>query len=567
MRSVFRNHSIILIFKTLSDILLLVSALLPPFRHPAIISRAFFVAASLVLPRRYPPGSASSHSPPSPSSRGGHRRRLLLPPRQMSSSSSSSSSGRKTTSPRVVVPASTAAASGVTHADDALVGGSDFDVRRTRLLTPRAPLLPPRRKSGGDNPCVVYWMIRDVRASDNWALLFARNLAVKENVPLRVVYALPPPPDTVAADGEEDGSPPPKPSDMPMTVRHGRFLLEGLRVASAELAERGVAFDVLKPNSRSSVGASVSSHCVDDALAVVCDMSPLRHHRDWTERQAAFLFENAGVPLYQVDAHNVVPVWEASGKREVGARTLRPKINSVFASYCTHFPVFDGNAHLKKGGKESKSIGGGGGGGEEEVEHDWEGYEAYLNLDPSVGAVDGVTGGRDAAMERFRDFCTSKQHGLKNFDTLRNDPNQPAVCSNLSPYINHGHVSFQRLALNVRALKVYPNGTASYIEEGVVRRELSDNFVYYAPDVYDSLDAAAGWARESLELHSTDEREKVYSWREMEGGMTHDDLWNAAQLQLVRDGKMHGFVSIFVLFLSRGRWVGGGRYFIFRACR
>lgn len=131
----------------------------------------------------------------------------------------------------------------------------------------------------------------------------------------------------------------------------------------------------------------------------------------------------------------------------------------------------------------------------------------------------------------------------KNFDTLRNDPNYSSVCSNLSPWINFGHVSFQRLALDVRALKRHPNGTAAYIEEGVVRRELSDNFVYYTPDAYDSLDSAADWARESLDLHSVDERERVYTWKELENGMTHDDLWNAAQLQLVREGGMHGFVS------------------------
>ena len=56
----------------------------------------------------------------------------------------------------------------------------------------------------------------------------------------------------------------------------------------------------------------------------------------------------AGVPLYQVDAHNVVPVWMASPKREVGARTLRPKINKVFAEYCTSFPHFHGNDHLEE---------------------------------------------------------------------------------------------------------------------------------------------------------------------------------------------------------------------------
>ena len=33
------------------------------------------------------------------------------------------------------------------------------------------------------------------------------------------------------------------------------------------------------------------------------------------------------VPFHEVDAHNVVPVWEASEKRETGARTIRTKIH------------------------------------------------------------------------------------------------------------------------------------------------------------------------------------------------------------------------------------------------
>ncbi len=79
-----------------------------------------------------------------------------------------------------------------------------------------------------------------------------------------------------------------------------------------------------------------------------------------------------------------------------------------------------------------------------------------------------------------------------------------------------------------------------------MRRELSDNFVYYTPDAYDNMDSAADWARESLDLHSVDERESVYTWKELEKAMTHDDLWNAAQLQLVREGGMHGFVSCII---------------------
>jgi len=183
-------------------------------------------------------------------------------------------------------------------------------------------------------------MLRDARAADNWALLFARGLAAARAVPLRVVYALPPPPDDDDAVPAGDDGAPPRPADLPLTARHGTFLLDGLKVVAADLAAAGVPFDVLRPPARAAVGAAVRDHAVGaarvggvGALAVVCDMSPLRLPRACVEAQAAPLLEEAGVPLYQVDAHNVVPVWTASPKREVGARTLRPKIHAAFSRY------------------------------------------------------------------------------------------------------------------------------------------------------------------------------------------------------------------------------------------
>ena len=59
------------------------------------------------------------------------------------------------------------------------------------------------------------------------------------------------------------------------------------------------------------------------------------------------------------------------------------------------------------------------------------------------------------------------------------------------------------------------------------------------------MSGAADWARESLELHASDEREHLYTWKQLEKGMTHDDLWNAAQLQLVTEGQMHGFLRMY----------------------
>ena len=212
------------------------------------------------------------------------------------------------------------------------------------------------------------------------------------------------------------------------------------------------------------------------------------------------------------------------------ARTLRPKINKLLPDFLTHFPDFEGNDHIK--------------GASTLINHktNWDECKSFLTLDDSVPSVAWAEPGREAAMKRFDEFCSSTTQGLKNFDSLRNDPNYDKVCSNLSPWVNYGMISFQRLALEVRALKKYPNGTASYIEEGIVRRELSDNYIYYSKDNYDELTAAAGWAQETLQVHSTDAREYLYTLKELENGETHDDLWNAAQIQLVTEGQMHGFL-------------------------
>ena len=145
-------------------------------------------------------------------------------------------------------------------------------------------------------------------------------------------------------------------------------------------------------------------------------------------------------------------------------------------------------------------------------------------------------------MQQFQKFL---KIGLSKFAELRNDPVLRDVCSNLSPWINRGHVSFQRLTMEVTKLNKYATGSAAYIEEGVIRRELSDNFCYYEPNHYDSLTAAAGWAQETLQVHASDPREYLYSLEELEQGRTHDDLWNAAQLQVVREGVMHGFMRMY----------------------
>jgi len=92
--------------------------------------------------------------------------------------------------------------------------------------------------------------------------------------------------------------------------------------------------------------------------------------------------------------------------------------------------------------------------------------------------------------------------------------------------------------------KKYGAAVDTFLEEAVVRRELADNYCFYQPN-YDSLEGAAGWAVESLQLHASDKRDHVYSLQQLEEARTHEDLWNAAQRQLYITGKMHGFMRMY----------------------
>jgi deoxyribodipyrimidine photo-lyase len=48
-----------------------------------------------------------------------------------------------------------------------------------------------------------------------------------------------------------------------------------------------------------------------------------------------------------------------------------------------------------------------------------------------------------------------------------------------------------------------------------------------------------------LREHKKDKRLYLYTRQEFECAQTHDKLWNAAQMQMVRTGKMHGFMRMY----------------------
>ncbi|CAJ1369306.1 unnamed protein product [Effrenium voratum] len=167
---------------------------------------------------------------------------------------------------------------------------------------------------------------------------------------------------------------------------------------------------------------------------------------------------------------------------------------------------------------------------------DWEAAERSLEVDWSVKPVTGFQPGAKAGLGALEEFTTR----LSRYAAKRNDPNVDAL-SGLSPWLHFGQISAQRCALRVRSAgeakgvsSDVQKGCEAFIEESVVRRELSDNFCFYNEN-YDCLEGAANWARQTLKDHEKDKREYLYSIEDLETGKTHDDLWNAAQLQMVRE--------------------------------
>ena len=195
----------------------------------------------------------------------------------------------------------------------------------------------------GDGP-VVYWMSRERRVMDNWALAHGLAVAARAEKPFHVLYVL---------DHEQDAF---------AGARHRLFELEGLRETQERLRALGVPFHLFDAGDAAngaSGGAFVSAALETLAPSfVVTDFSPLRPAREARDAVSLLLCP-CDVPVHEVDARNVVPVWEASDKREYAARTIRKKITNRLPEFLTEFP--DERAMRESLARRDEEYGGGGG--------------------------------------------------------------------------------------------------------------------------------------------------------------------------------------------------------------
>jgi deoxyribodipyrimidine photo-lyase len=345
---------------------------------------------------------------------------------------------------------------------------------------------------------VLYWMQASQRTEYNHALEYALMRANELRQPLIVFFGI--------TDRFPDAN-----------ERHYYFMLEGLREVQSSLKDRGIRM-VIRPISPERGTLELSKK----ASLVVVDRGYLRVQREWRRYVAGHI----DCPLIQVESDVVVPVEEASPKEEYSAATFRPKIKGKLYDYLVplrkrtpKIPSVDMNLESRDISDVEKAI-------------------AHLNIDRSVTRVHSFRGGTSEAKRRLKRFIDRK---LDRYHDLRNDPSLDYL-SHMSPYLHFGQISPLYIALQIA--KMDSPGRDAYLEELIVRRELSMNYVFYNPD-YDSLNGLPQWARTSLREHELDSREYVYALDELESAQTHDPYWNAAQLEMVHTGKMHGYMRMY----------------------
>lgn len=368
---------------------------------------------------------------------------------------------------------------------------------------------------------VIYWMNRDMRAADNWALLFAQTEALRLDQSLLVIFCL---------QNQFLGAQP----------RHFAWMSAGLAETAQDLENLHIPFLIAEgdpveivPELARQLGAGL----------IVTDFSPLRLPRSWRE-SIGKRAEADHIAVVEVDAHNIIPCWHASDKMEYAARTIRPKIHRQLPAFLTEMPKLQTHPHALTA-EQLVIMGSFGPFGRA--------AQAFARTRAQdMGNTDGSTDNRlppagpAAARDRLADFI---QTSLPRYGE-RNDPNRP-VTSRLSPYLHFGKLAAQRIALDVRtAAQAQPHDTilgtaaADFLEELIVRRELADNFCYYNPN-YDAFEGFPAWARQTLDRHRADPRAYRYSSEQLETGLTHDNLWNAAQRELLTQGSMPGYLRMY----------------------
>ncbi len=398
---------------------------------------------------------------------------------------------------------------------------------RVRILN-QQPLCQERK-------WVVYWMTAFRRTRSNYALQTARDLAKELDRPLVIVEAL-----RVHYRWASD--------------RFHRFIIEGMRDNAAACAEADVLYyPYVEPEP--GAGSGLLAALAEQACAVVTDDYPCFFH----PRMLQVASRKLRAPLIAVDANCLMPLAAAERTFTVAhsyrrwmqkelpqhlqqppddnpldgrsTRTL-PVLDSLPKSITLYWTAADLRALLDEGGL------------------------LKIAIDHSVGRG-AVRGGAVSATELLERFAAQR---LADYDSARNEPDEFGS-SELSPHLHFGHIGAHEIFFQVMRAAQWnpsqlrkPNGKVNgfwgvgenaeaFLDQLCTWREIGFNMCWRERN-YDQLESLPQWAQKTIAEHADDDRPVVYSLEEFDQARTHDEIWNAAQRQLVREGRIHNYLRM-----------------------
>ena len=386
-----------------------------------------------------------------------------------------------------------------------------------------------------DGEFVLYWMIANRRPGWNGSLDKAVEYAQAQQKPLVILEAL------------RSGYP--WASD-----RLHHFILQGMRDNQRAFANSPVTYYPYV-EEREGAGKGLLAALSEKACVIVTDDFPAFV----LPRMVTAAARKVQIRLEAVDSNGLYPMF-ATDRVFTVAHSFRRHLQKTLLPHLEWFPRANPFVGVDFPRLESMPA--------EFLEH-WPPAEleywtrgaevlSSLPIDHSVSIVDSAPGGVVEAERRLQRFL---KYRLPRYAEERNEVEDEAA-SGLSPYLHFGHLSthqiFAALVEGEQWTKEQvadkPNGkrygwwgmseaSESFLDELVTWREIGFNMCSLCDD-YDRYESLPEWARTTLTEHSNDRREYVYSLEEFERSRTHDELWNAAQRQLVREGKIHNYLRM-----------------------
>lgn len=381
---------------------------------------------------------------------------------------------------------------------------------------------------------VLYWMTAQRRMRYNFALEHAVDRANKVDKPLLILESL-------ACDYHW------------ACDRFHAFLLEGMAESREYALSRGVGY---YPWTGRRPGEQVGMirELARGACCVVADEFPVSVTRDANES----LPGEIPVRYETVDSNGMIPLG-LTDKAPYNAYHFRRIVQRHFVDSFSSPPSADPLENLRnRSGPALPDSFSRRWPRAEEALDDPLSFIRSLPVNHDIAPLE-ITGTRQAALGKLGQFLG---YGLHRYKGERRDPDA-RVSSGLSPWLHTGKISeyeivkkllewqpegwdLDAITFNGGSAGGFFNGEPNvdaFLDQLVTWRELGFHYARYEPE-YDRFETLPDWARKTLDSHRGDPREWNYGLEELAASQTHDEIWNAAQTQLRREGIIHNYLRM-----------------------